>query len=218
MNSEQIDQAISILRAESRQWKLPSVSVIADQFHSPFHVLISCIISLRTKDAVTSEASSRLFKHASTPVAIAKLKPEKIAELIYPAGFYRNKSVQICEICQRLHAEFGGIVPADINQLLDFKGVGRKTANLVLTLGHGLPGICVDIHVHRITNRWGYVKSKTPDMTEAALREKLPEQYWLEINDLLVSLGQNICFPISPACSRCPLIELCDRVGVTRSR
>jgi endonuclease-3 len=181
-------------------------------------VLISCIISLRTKDEVTAQASARLFERADTPLAMQGLSVDEIAGLIYPAGFYRNKAGQIREIARRLVAEFDGRVPDEIEELLGFKGVGRKTANLVLTLGFCKQGICVDTHVHRICNRWGYVTTRTPDETEMALRKKLPPEYWIEINDLLVAFGQNHCLPVSPLCSTCRLALLCPRIGVTKSR
>ena len=201
-----------------RQWETPSVTVVAEQYRTAFHVLISCIISLRTKDQVTAAASRRLFEQAETPYAMSKLTVEDIGTLIYPAGFYRNKSVQIHEICKRIIGEYNGRVPDTLEQLLDFKGVGRKTANLVVTLGHGKPGICVDIHVHRITNRWGYVATAQPDQTEMVLRQKLPGEYWIPINDLLVCYGQNRCYPVSPACSQCCLTDYCQKIGVDRSR
>ncbi len=218
MNDQQIHEVMTLLRQECRRWPSPSVSVVAEQHRSPFTVLISCIISLRTRDAVTAEASKRLFCRADTPEIMGRLTEEEIAALIYPAGFYRVKSQQIRAICHRLTEDFDGIVPDTIDQLMSFKGVGRKTANLVVTLGYGKPGICVDIHVHRITNRWGYVTTTTPDKTELALRQKLPPQYWLKINDLLVSYGQHRCFPATPACSCCPIARFCKRVGVLRSR
>jgi endonuclease-3 len=218
MHDTQIHQVMAILAEECQQWQTPSVTVISEQYRSPFHVLLSCIISLRTKDAVTAAASARLFAQASTPHEMAGLSAEEIAALIYPAGFYRTKGEQMYQICQRLLADFGGMVPDDMGQLLSFKGVGRKTANLVITLGHGKPGICVDIHVHRITNRWGYVTSRNPDHTEQLLRQKLPAEYWLKINDLLVCYGQNRCYPVSPCCSCCRLLAICSRCGVLRNR
>jgi endonuclease-3 len=181
-------------------------------------VLVSCIISLRTKDEVTALASARLFACAGTPDEMTLLSAAEIAALIYPAGFYRNKSEQILEISRRLVSDYGGTVPEEIDELLKFKGVGRKTANLVVTLGFGKPGICVDTHVHRICNRFGYVLTKTPEETEIALRKKLLPKYWIEINDLLVAFGQNHCHPVSPRCSSCRLAELCSRVGVNKSR
>jgi endonuclease-3 len=218
MNQHTIHSAISILQEEYRLWKTPAVTIVAQCDHSPFKVLISCLISLRTKDEVTASASSRLFERAATPGEMKNLQVEEIARLIYPAGFYRNKAAQILEISQRLVNDYDGIVPDEIDELLKFKGVGRKTANLVVTLGLGKPGICVDTHVHRICNRWGYVRTKSPDDTETALRKKLPAEYWVEINNLLVAFGQNHCHPISPHCSTCRLAEICDRVGVGLSR
>jgi endonuclease-3 len=218
MQHDAIHRFIEILRSECRQWATPSVTVIAERLRSPFTVLVSCVISLRTKDAVTAEASTRLFQRASTPQAMLALSVEEIATLIYPAGFYRTKARQIREMSGALVERFGGRVPDQIDQLLTLKGVGRKTANLVVTLGYGKPGICVDIHVHRIMNRWGYVATRSPDQTEAALRACLPQEYWIEINDLLVSYGQNRCVPVSPYCSYCKLSGWCDRVGVGRTR
>jgi len=218
MRDNQIHQVMSILSEECQQWQIPSVTVISEQYRSPFHVLLSCIISLRTKDAVTAAASARLFAYANTPHEILGLTADEIASLIYPAGFYRTKAEQIYQICKRLLVDFDGRVPETIEQLLDFKGVGRKTANLVMTLGHGKPGICVDIHVHRITNRWGYVSGQSPDHTEQILRGKLPVEYWHKINDLLVCYGQNLCYPVSPNCSCCRLLVFCSRRGVQRSR
>jgi len=213
-----IHAAIRILREEYRSWKTPAVTIVAQCDGSPFKVLVSCLISLRTKDEVTAQASMRLFERAATPDAMQSLPVDEVAALIYPAGFYRNKALQIVEISKRLMEEYGGTVPDEIDELLKFKGVGRKTANLVVTLGFGKPGICVDTHVHRICNRWGYVSTRTPDETETALRNKLPVEHWIEINDLLVAFGQNHCHPLSPRCSVCRLAEMCARVGVEASR
>lgn len=218
MGSFDIHAVIDILREEYKTWKTPAVTIVAQCENSPYKVLISCIISLRTKDEVTAQASSRLFEHAGTPAEMSRLSVDEIAGFIYPAGFYRNKAAQILEISRRLQAEYGGIVPAEIDELLKFRGVGRKTANLVVTLGFGKPGICVDTHVHRICNRWGYVATRTPDETEIALRKILPAGYWLLINDLLVAFGQNHCHPVSPRCSGCRLAAFCKRCGVTVSR
>jgi endonuclease-3 len=218
MNQENIHSAISILNEEYLSWKTPAVTIVAQCDGSPFKVLVSCIISLRTKDEVTAQASMRLFDRADTPDAMQAVAVEEVARLIYPSGFYRNKALQIVEISERLMREHGGIVPDEIDELLKFKGVGRKTANLVVTLGFGKPGICVDTHVHRICNRWGYVSTKSPDETETALRKKLPAEYWIKINDLLVAFGQNHCYPISPRCSSCRLAGMCDRVRVNLSR
>lgn len=218
MQQDVIHHLVKRLRTECRQWATPSVTVIAEQLRSPYTVLVSCIISLRTKDAVTAEASDRLFQRASTPQAMLALTEEEIAALIFPSGFYRTKARQIKEMSGVIMERFDGRVPDQLDQLLSLKGVGRKTANLVVTLGYGKPGICVDIHVHRIMNRWGYVATKAPDQTEVALRSRLPQEYWIEINDLLVCYGQNCCVPVSPFCSRCTLSNWCERVGVGRSR
>ncbi len=218
MQNDVIHQVMATLRQECRQWDPPAVTVVAEQLRTPFTVLISCVISLRTKDAVTAAASARLFAEAADPAALLSLREEKIAQLIYPAGFYRTKARQIRDICQTLQDAYGGKVPAQLDRLLALKGVGRKTANLVVTLGYGLPGICVDTHVHRITNRWGYVTTRTPDETETALRAKLPSEYWITINDLLVCYGQHHCLPRSPFCSSCRLAGWCERRLVERSR
>ena len=213
-----IHDIIKILRVEYLGWKTPAVSIIAECGGSPFKVLVSCIISLRTKDEVTAKASARLFGQADTPEKMICLSEKIISELIYPAGFFRNKSVQIYEISKKLVSDYSSIVPDEIDDLLKFKGVGRKTANLVVTLGFGKPGICVDTHVHRIFNRWGYVVTKTPDETEFVLRSKLPQEYWLEINELLVAFGQNHCLPLSPHCTTCRLEKTCPRIGVNKYR
>jgi endonuclease III len=181
----------------------------------PFLVLIGCIISLRTKDEVTIPACQRLFPQARTPKEMLALPVEKLEALIYPAGFYRNKARTIHSCCEELLARYEGQVPDTVEALLTLKGVGRKTANLVVGLGHQLPAICVDIHVHRISNRCGYVTTKTPDDTEFALREKLPVPYWGKINKLMVLHGREICRPIGPLCRECPVESLCDKVEVT---
>jgi len=218
VTGDQIHQAMALLAEAVRAWVTPAVTIVATRDRDPFKVLISCILSLRTRDQVTAETSARLFALADTPEKLAQLPVTAIETAIYPAGFYRNKAVQIKEISRQLVEAYGGRVPDEIDELLKFKGVGRKTANLVVTLGHDKPGICVDIHVHRITNRWGYVATRTPEETEFALRAKLPPEYWIPINDLLVCFGQNQCTPVSPRCSSCPLHALCDRIGVEKFR
>lgn len=218
MTDGQIHQAMAILTEVVRQWRTPAVTIVSQRDGDPFKVLISCILSLRTQDRTTAAASERLFALADSSAAMAALSVDVIEKAIYPVGFYRNKSVQIRDICLTLQEKYRGRVPDDLDELLRFKGVGRKTANLVVTLGFGKPGICVDTHVHRICNRWGYVRTRTPDETESVLRAKLPQEYWLVINDLLVTFGQNQCNPISPHCSTCPIRCLCDRVGVVKSR
>ena len=217
MKDEEIEEVVKILREECHEWKPPIVTEVSRE-RNPFKVLISCIISLRTKDEVTSEASRRLFTLADTPQKMALLETGEIEKAIYPAGFYRIKAKNIKRVSQILLEDNKGIVPDSLEELLKLPGVGRKTANLVLTLGYGKPGICVDTHVHRIMNRLGYVATRTPEQTESVLRKKLPEKYWLEINDLLVTYGQNLCTPVSPFCSRCRLYKYCSRAGVGRSR
>jgi endonuclease-3 len=214
----EIHEAIAILRQVTRAWTSPAVTIVSQREGDPFKVLISCILSLRTKDQTTGPASERLFARAATPDRMADLSLAEIETAIYPVGFYRTKASQIKDICELLLARHGGRVPDSLEELLAFKGVGRKTANLVLALGFAKQAICVDTHVHRICNRWGYVATKTADETEFALRRVLPPSYWIEINDLLVTYGQNLCTPLSPHCSVCPLYHLCERVGVGRHR
>jgi endonuclease-3 len=186
--------------------------------NDPFAVLVSCIISLRTRDEVTELASARLFTLAKLPAELLELSNAKIEKAIYPAAFYRNKTKSLKELCQVLVKEYSGQVPNKLEELLKLKGVGRKTANLTMILGHNKPGICVDIHVHRISNRWGYVKTKSPDETEMVLREILPKRFWKGYNDLLVSFGQNLCKPVSPFCGSCPVEYQCPKIGVNRFR
>ncbi len=218
MKKGEISLAIRILRREVPKWEVPIVTLIAESRHSPFHILISCILSLRTQDATTAKASHRLFELADTPEKMLRLSASRIERAIFPVGFYRVKAQSIREICRTLIEKYSCKVPDKIDELLKFKGVGRKTANLVVTLGYRRPGICVDTHVHRISNRWGYVRTKNPEKTEFALRAKLPKRYWIEYNDLLVSFGQHLCRPISPVCSQCPVQRYCDRVGVKAHR
>jgi endonuclease-3 len=192
--------------------------VVAEETRDPFRVLVACILSLRTQDTTTGPAAARLFALAHTPVAMLRLSPRRIARTIYPVGFYRTKARVIGAICRDLLGRFDGRVPDDIDTLLALPGVGRKTANLVVTMGYGKPGICVDTHVHRISNRLGWVRTRTPEETETALRARLPRRYWIGLNVLLVSFGPNVCLPRSPRCSTCPVRPLCRRVGVGRSR
>ncbi len=217
MKDNELPKAVSLIKKAVAKWSTPAVTVVA-RTKDPYRVLVSCILSLRTQDRTTGEASARLFKLADKPKKMLTLTPEVIEKAIYPVGFYRNKAKALIEISKMLVDGYGGRVPDEIDELLKLPGVGRKTANLVVTIGYGKPGICVDTHVHRITNRWGYVRTKTPEQTEMALRVKLPKRYWIEINDLLVTFGQNQCKPISPLCSTCPVYGFCDRVGVGKSR
>lgn len=186
--------------------------------HSPFRILIATLISLRTRDEVTIPASRRLFALGDTPADIAALAPRVIEEQIFPAGFYRTKAQRILQICTQLLEKHQGNVPHTREELLALPGVGRKTANLVLGEGFGIPAICVDIHVHRIANRCGWVTTDTPEQTEGELERTLPEKYWIPVNQLLVGFGQQVCTPGKPRCSQCPLAGWCPRVGVTGSR
>jgi endonuclease-3 len=206
------------LRRAARAGRPPSVSRVARRRRDPFCILTGCLLSLRTKDETTYPAAKRLFKLADTPEALARLPLPAIERAIYPVGFYRTKARTLKALAQHLLLRHGGKTPDTLEDLLAIKGVGRKTANLVLTLGFGKPGICVDTHVHRISNRWGLVKTRRPEKTEFALREVLPKRYWIEYNDLLVSFGQTVCHPTSPHCSRCPVDRWCPRIGVIRSR
>ncbi|MBN1380812.1 MAG: endonuclease III [Deltaproteobacteria bacterium] len=218
MNDRQMSAVIEALTDELESLGLPIVSRYAEDQRGPFAILISTILSLRTKDEVTAAAAERLLSGAATPEAMLKLPAEDISRLIYPVGFYRNKAKTIREICQTLIDRFDSKVPDTIEALLTLKGVGRKTANLVVSLGYQKDGICVDTHVHRITNRLGYIKTKTPEQTEYALRDKLPRKYWSVYNTLMVAFGKRICLPVSPLCSRCPISECCARINVVKSR
>jgi endonuclease-3 len=218
MNDQHIHDVVRILKKDLGAGKLPIVTALAEREADPFAILISTLLSLRTKDEVTAEATDRLFRLASTPAEMLSLSEKEIIKAIYPVGFYRNKARTIRGTCRDLIERFGARVPDTIEELLTIKGVGRKTANLVVGLGYGKPSICVDTHVHRISNRLGYVQTKTPDQTELALREKLPRRHWIPINTLLVAFGRKTCRPVSPLCSACPIRRYCDRRGVTVSR
>src|SRR5215470_7039297 len=215
MRPEEIDDVVRILKKEIRQWPLPAIGHYVE---TPFTTLISCILSLRTQDKTTNAASERLFAIANTPTSMLATPVDVIEKAIYPVSFYRVKAKTIHAICTALLEQFGGEVPSTIDELLSLPGVGRKTANIVVTLAFRKAGIAVDTHVHRISNRLGYVKTKTPDETEMALRKKLPRRYWIVFNDLLVAYGQNLCKPISPFCSNCKIAVYCRRVGVTTRR
>ena len=218
MEDIKINDIVKILKEELDLGEMPIVSHLAQSERDPFVILISTLLSLRTKDEVTAVATDRLFALASTPEAMLKVPQAKIAKVIYPVGFYRNKAQTIHHTCRELIDRFGSKVPDNLADLLSIKGVGRKTANLVVTLAYGKDGICVDTHVHRISNRLGYVETKNPDETEMALRDKLPRKHWIIYNTLLVAFGRKTCKPVSPLCSTCPLSRYCDRVGVTISR
>ena len=215
VTNRNIDGVIRLLKREVRQWEEP---IVGHYRADPFRTLISCLLSLRTKDETTRGASQRLFRLARSPQRLARLSTQAIERAIYPVGFYRTKARTVRAVCRDLLSRYDGRVPGDLDELLTIKGVGRKTANLVITLAFRKPGICVDTHVHRISNRWGYVRTKTPEQTEMALRRKLPPRYWRIYNDLLVTFGQNLCHPTSPWCSRCPLERVCAKIDVIRSR
>ncbi|HEY9160626.1 MAG TPA: endonuclease III [Desulfomonilia bacterium] len=217
MDNINIGKAFNILRRMVSAWQEPIVGRIARE-HEPYKVLISTILSLRTKDSTTDAASRKLFLIADRPDKMIKLSIAEIEKAIFPVGFYHTKAKNIIEASGIITDRYHGKVPDTLDELLKLPGVGRKTANLVLILGFDKMGICVDTHVHRITNRWGYVKTKNPDETEMALREKLPRKYWKEINNLLVPYGQNLCMPVSPFCSKCRIASFCEKISVSRSR
>lgn len=196
----------------------PALTRLAIEQRDPFLVLIGCLLSLRTKDEVTDKAMDKLMKRARTPQELLGIPEEELQRLIYPVGFYRNKARLLKDISGIIIEKYRGAVPDTIEELLTIKGVGRKTANIVITAGFGKPGIAVDTHVHRISNRLGAISTKTPEQTERALREILPRKYWILYNPLLVTHGRRTCTPVSPFCSRCPVFSLCARVGVTKSR
>ena len=219
MDARTMSRALTRLRREAPAWRPTALADLAAVTATdPFRILIGCLLSLRTKDETTGPAATRLFALATTPAAMLALSPRRIERAIYPVGFYRTKARGIRRVCRDLLDRFDGRVPADLDALLTLHGVGRKTANLVVTLGFARPGICVDTHVHRISNRFGFVATSTPEETEMALRARLPRRWWIPINDLLVAFGQTICHPTSPRCSTCPVAPLCRRVGVARSR
>ena len=209
---------IDVLRNVAKNVETPTVFDYSYRDSTPFQILISTIISLRTRDPVTFSSSEKLFSIAPDPQSILKLDTGKISELIYPAGFYKRKAENIKQISEIILDKHQGLVPRNLESLLELPGVGRKTANLTLGLSYGIPALCVDTHVHRIPNRMGWIQTKTPEKTEFALVKILPKKYWIEINELLVAFGQTICTPVSPKCSQCPFINGCPRLGVEKSR
>ena len=213
-----IDRFVAAIEANYRQWNPPIITFIANRGATPFEVLVSTLLSLRTKDEVTSVAADRLLSAARTPQTLIKLTPQEIERLIYPVGFYPTKAKRLLSISRILLDRYGGNVPDTLEELTALPGVGRKTANLVLVEGFKKPAICVDTHVHRISNRIGYVATKHPDQTEMALRKKLPKRHWVRYNELLVAFGQVLCRPVSPFCSRCPVADMCPQIGVQRHR
>ena len=213
-----IDVALERLEKEVVKYDVPVVDLIRVQTDDPFRILVATMLSARTKDEVTAVVCERLFKRAHTPQGILKIKDEELKQLIFGVGFYKTKAKHLHELCKKLIDDFDGKVPHSIDELLTLPGVGRKTANLVVALTETEPGICVDTHVHRICNRWDYVRTSSPQETEMRLRKKLPKKYWGVINRVLVAFGQHLCKPISPYCSRCPVSDLCPRKGVKSSR
>jgi len=219
-DAEEIGKIFISLKKEMEKYHAPVLSKKWDKMiRTPFTTLISCILSLRTKDQVTDEASIRLFKKYHTPETLSKAPIKEIEELIFPVGFYHTKAKRIKEISQTLIDKYNGKVPEDFDELLKLKGVGRKTASITMVYGHNNPNyIPVDVHVHIISNRLGWVKSKNADETMDQLMGIIPKKYWMDINHLFVQFGQTICITVSPWCSRCPLEKSCPKVGVFRSR
>lgn len=212
INNSNIDVIIKLIKKEIRSEAY--VTRLSRKNNDPFKVLISTVLSSRTKDEVTEIASEKLFSVAKKPEDILKLSKSELEKLIYPVGFYKVKARRLKELADSLLKNYEGKVPDTLDELLELPGVGRKTANLVLTLAYNKYGICVDTHVHRIMNRWGYVETKTPNETEAVLRKKLPKKYWKEINNLLVIFGKSVCKPIKPSCSSCIIEAYCPKIGV----
>ncbi len=218
MHGNNWKKTIKVFRSAVKKNILPSVSFIAEQTPDPFKILVATMISLRTKDAVTMAASKKLFQTAGTSEEISQLSTAKIEELIYPAGFYKTKAKNIKKTAQIITAIYNSSVPSEQDKLMKLPGVGLKTANLTLNLGFGINKICVDTHVHRISNRLGWIKTTTPEQSESELMEVLPERYWIEINELMVLFGQQICRPISPFCSTCPMQSECPKINVGKNR
>lgn len=214
-----LEQVLALVADACQRLRPPLVTeMVAKRGRDPFRVLVATMLSARTRDEMTERASARLFaRHPDAP-SLAGAAPAEVQALIREVGFPRTKAEHVVHTARLLLERHDGRVPPDLDLLVELPGVGRKTANLVLTLGFGVPGICVDTHVHRITNRWGYVDTRTPEQTERALRARLPARYWIPINDWLVTWGQQICRPLSPRCSDCPVHAWCDRRGVLRSR
>ena len=218
MQDNDIDIVLRLVKKSIRQWPGSLMERLAKGGADPFKILIACLLSLRTRDHTTTEASARLFALAADPLAMTNISVKKIEKAIFPVGFYRTKAMQIREMSKKICQEFHGKVPVTIEALVQLPGVGRKTANLVRTVGFRKSGICVDVHVHRICNRLGFVATKIPDETEGVLRQRLPKKYWIMFNGLLVPFGQNQCTPLSPRCSSCPISSFCERVGISTFR
>jgi endonuclease III len=211
---DRIAKIYRIVKREFAKNHMPVVDLIQIQTRDPFKVLVTTILSARTKDRTTAEAAARLFEKIDNATDLESLSIREIERLIFPVGFYKNKARFLSQLPQALETGFCGKVPSTVEELISLPGVGRKTANLVVAIGFDKPAICVDVHVHRITNRLGYVKTKTPFETEMKLREMLPVRYWILFNSYLVSFGQNTCTPLNPRCEICPVYRYCERVGV----
>lgn len=211
MRDHHIHQVLARINKAIAAWPSPVVDQLGKDSDEPFPILIACLLSLRTRDSTTAGACHRLFEVSRDPFSMAKLSLSRIEKAIYPVGFYRTKSKHIKALSKKLVREFEGKVPDTLQALLNLPGVGQKTANLVLGLGFGIPAICVDIHVHRISNRWGYIRTTTPEKSEVALCEKLPKRYWIAFNGLLVPFGQHQCTPRNPKCETCPISEFCSK-------
>ena len=219
MNDGDIEIVLRLVRKSIQQWPVSFMERLSAETEAdPFRILIACVLTLRTRDQAAAQASERLFSLSDGPQSMVNIPLKKIEKAIFPVGFYQTKAKQIRAMSKQICEEFKGTVPDDIDALLKLPGVGRKTANLVRTVGYKKPGICVDIHVHRICNRIGYVRTKKPDETECVLRKNLPQKHWITFNSLLVPFGQNQCTPISPRCSSCPIRHFCQRVGVSTTR
>lgn len=218
INNKNIEYVILKIKNAIKKYESPALEKLNNKLKSPYWVLISCLLSLRTKDETTEKVVKNLYKIAKTPQQILKLPISKLKKIIYKTGFYNNKANTIKNVTEKILNEYKGKVPDNLDELLSLPGVGRKTANLVLTVAYNKMGICVDTHVHKIFNRWGYVKTKNPDETEMELRRKLPKKYWKKINNYLVLFGQNICLSISPLCSKCPVSKECPKIAVKYSR
>lgn len=218
MGNPEMAEIYSVLKKETSGYKVPVVDLIQLQTNDPFKVLVATILSARTLDKTTTEAAARLFSKVNSLAGLVKLSEREIEKLIYPVGFYKNKAKFLKDLPKAVEDKFAGRIPDDVDSLIKLPGVGRKTANLVVAIAFGRPAVCVDVHVHRIMNRLGYVKTKTPLETEMALRKKLPVRYWTTINSILVAFGQNLCRPLQPKCSVCPVYKHCRRVEVKISR
>ncbi len=218
VNNKNIDIVLKIIRDYTKKYRAPVLERFHDKTHDPYWVLIPCILSLRAKDEATAIVSENLYKIAPTPEKVMKITLKEMERIVYKTGFYHVKARNVLNITKIILEKYKGKVPDDLDELLTIPGVGRKTANLVVTVAFNKPGICVDTHVHKINNRWGYVKTKDADHTELRLREILPVKYWMKINYWLVLFGQNICLSVSPWCSKCPVSKYCPRIGVGNSR